>query len=148
MILKCESCIESWIFPTFFDWLLFIPRPRPLKSVFSSISTKLSFKWLKLHWYNIQHKSINQTLKCWMLKLRMIECWVTKKNFYPCKGDIEVKELSTEFKNIWSMPMGICLQHYFLTLSSWKGVWHIIWTPFTPKYFAKFDQWDLRGRSI
>ena len=31
MILKCESCIESWIFPTFFDWLLFIPGPRPLK---------------------------------------------------------------------------------------------------------------------
>ena len=30
MILKCESCIESWIFPTFFDWLLFIPGPRPL----------------------------------------------------------------------------------------------------------------------
>ena len=32
MILKCESCIESWIFPTFSDWLLFIPGPRPLKS--------------------------------------------------------------------------------------------------------------------
>ena len=31
MILKCESCIESWIFPTFFDWLLFIPGPRPLR---------------------------------------------------------------------------------------------------------------------
>ena len=30
MILKCKSCIESWIFPTFFDWLLFIPGPRPL----------------------------------------------------------------------------------------------------------------------
>ena len=30
MILKCESCIESWIFPTFFDWLLFISGPRPL----------------------------------------------------------------------------------------------------------------------
>ena len=33
MMLKCESCIESWIFPTFFDWLLFIPRPRPLNIV-------------------------------------------------------------------------------------------------------------------
>ena len=31
MILKCESCIESWIFPTFFDWLLFIPESRSLK---------------------------------------------------------------------------------------------------------------------
>ena len=30
MILKCESCIESRNFPTFFDWLLFIPGPRPL----------------------------------------------------------------------------------------------------------------------
>ena len=30
MMLKCESCIESWIFPTFFNWLLFIPRPRHL----------------------------------------------------------------------------------------------------------------------
>ena len=27
MILKCESCTESRIFPTFFDWLLFIPGP-------------------------------------------------------------------------------------------------------------------------
>ena len=36
MILKCESCIESWIFPTFFDWLLFIPGPRPLITLYSS----------------------------------------------------------------------------------------------------------------
>ena len=27
MLLKCESCIESSIFPTF-DWLIFIPGPR------------------------------------------------------------------------------------------------------------------------
>ena len=39
MILKCESCIESWIFPTFFDWLLFIPGPRPSKMIqFSTIN--------------------------------------------------------------------------------------------------------------
>ena len=24
------SCKESWIFPSFFDWLLFIPGPQPL----------------------------------------------------------------------------------------------------------------------
>ena len=30
MILKCESCIESWIFPKFFNWLLFVPGPRSL----------------------------------------------------------------------------------------------------------------------
>ena len=34
MILKCESCIESGIFPTFFDWMLFIPGPQPLSSCF------------------------------------------------------------------------------------------------------------------
>ena len=33
MILKCESCIESWILPTFFDWLLFIPASRPFTSI-------------------------------------------------------------------------------------------------------------------
>ena len=31
-MLKCDSCIESWIFATFFDWLLFIPGLRPLKN--------------------------------------------------------------------------------------------------------------------
>ena len=31
MFPNSASCIESWISPTFFDWLLFIPRPRPLK---------------------------------------------------------------------------------------------------------------------
>ena len=30
MILKCESCIESWIFPKFFNCLLFVPGPRSL----------------------------------------------------------------------------------------------------------------------
>ena len=39
MILKCESCIESWIFPTFFDWLLFIPGPRPLNMEWRKIAT-------------------------------------------------------------------------------------------------------------
>ena len=34
MILKCESCIERSIFPPFFDWLLFIPGPRPLSKTF------------------------------------------------------------------------------------------------------------------
>ena len=45
MILKCESCIESWIFPTFFDWLLFIPGPRPLiwHFNFCSSTAKLDF---------------------------------------------------------------------------------------------------------
>ena len=33
MILKCESCIEKLNFPTFFNWLLFIPGPRLLSKM-------------------------------------------------------------------------------------------------------------------
>ena len=29
-----KSCIISWFFPTFCDWLLFIPEPRPLENYF------------------------------------------------------------------------------------------------------------------
>ena len=40
MILKCE--IESLNFPTFFDWLLFIPWPRPLNCVNRNVNHGVS----------------------------------------------------------------------------------------------------------
>ena len=53
MILKCESCIESWIFLTFFDWLLFIIGPRPLKERVYLLPTKVCIICIICMFYKI-----------------------------------------------------------------------------------------------
>ena len=65
MILKCESCIESWIFPTFFDWLLFIPGPRPL-IIKSENQVLCQGHWLKVHilWQSLFNLLPSVCLSC------------------------------------------------------------------------------------
>ena len=77
MILKCESCKESWIFPTFIDWLLFIPGPLPL-NIEKQIDTRVVYCasffdkiWYNTIWY-IGHRTLSllNTLKICSLSVR------------------------------------------------------------------------------
>ena len=68
MILKCESCIESWIFPTFFDWLLYIPGPRPLRVTFF-LPRKSMTIW------------INESTLCWNKRITISRVSITKPKY-------------------------------------------------------------------
>ena len=69
MILKCESCLESWIFPTFFDWLLFIPRPRPLTTISSVVVI-----WV-LHAYINKNSRSETKIRDFKIKLIQYTKW-------------------------------------------------------------------------
>ena len=80
MILKCESCIESWIFPTFFDWLLFIPGPRPLR-VSPHNECPVFCNWANLPFLSILNLLFYLHLVSFLLCDRIIHC-------YNMKGDV------------------------------------------------------------
>ena len=43
LIFKCESCVETWIFPKFSDWLLFLPGAQPISRLTPQITLSLGF---------------------------------------------------------------------------------------------------------
>ena len=101
MILKCESCIESWNFPTFFDWLLFIPGPRPLKyCTYSSGNTAVkayfSKWWLNRIWL-IKHSN-----RGWRTEIYV---WLIRLDFFKNK----LNEITTTRRNPWNVyPKSCC----------------------------------------
>ena len=104
LIFKCESCVDTWIFPNFSDWLLFLLGHSLLVGNSSNYSIKVLLNCIIRYLLTLQSWIPNRKLGA---SVHLIEQWSYDIDLFAPKSDFGVICLILIY----------ILQYYMMTLN-------------------------------